>query len=74
MWTGLVKERVLYRRRTLSWLLKCGQDVMKQPGEAFWQEGLWERRVLYERQERTAGEDFRVFSDQNVEATCDVAW
>lgn len=47
---------------------------MKQPGEAFWQEGLWERRVLYERQERTAGEDFRVFSDQNVEATSDVAW
>jgi hypothetical protein len=36
------------------------------------QRGLWERRVLCDGQERTTGEDFRIFSDQNVEATSDV--
>lgn len=47
---------------------------MKQPGKALRQQGLWERRVLCDRLERTTGEDFRVFSDQNVEADVDAVW
>lgn len=46
----------------------------EQPEEVFWQQGLWKRRVRCDRLERTTGEDFRVFSDQNVEAVVDVVW
>lgn len=42
---GLVEESFMEGEQEAR-LLKGGQDGMKQPGEVFWPQGLWERKVL----------------------------